>query len=98
MPAEEQKGQPGKEQPGPAAAEKPPVQQESAEQKKPPAQEKPGAGPAPKAEKQTNCPVCNKPIKRLTRYYRDGKFYCAKKCWRTAKEKAKKEKEPSLKK
>jgi len=40
-------------------------------------------------EKQTNCPNCNKQIKRLTRYYRDGIFYCAKKCWRITVEKSK---------
>jgi hypothetical protein len=33
------------------------------------------------AEKQTNCITCNKPIKKLKRYYRDGKFYCNKRCW-----------------
>ncbi|MDD5156103.1 MAG: hypothetical protein PHF11_06460 [Candidatus Omnitrophica bacterium] len=38
--------------------------------------------PAPVVEKQTNCLGCNKPIKKLRRYYRDGKFYCTKKCWR----------------
>ncbi len=37
----------------------------------------------PKAEKQTNCPSCNKLIKKLKRYYRNGKFYCSKRCWRT---------------
>lgn len=35
-------------------------------------------------EKQTNCPACNKPIKKLKRYYRNGKFYCTKKCWKKA--------------
>ena len=39
---------------------------------------------APAAEKQTNCPACGKQIKRLKRYYRNGKFYCTKKCWRKA--------------
>lgn len=48
--------------------------------------------PKPAAEKQTNCLTCNKPIKKLKRYYRDGKFYCNKKCWRKALEKAKEEK------
>ena len=24
---------------------------------------------------------CNKPLKKIKRYYRDGKFYCSKKCW-----------------
>ena len=42
--------------------------------------------PAPQAkatvEKQTNCLACNKPIKKLKRYYRNGKYYCSKKCWR----------------
>lgn len=36
----------------------------------------------PKLEKQTNCLSCNKPIRKLKLYYRDGKFYCNKKCWR----------------
>lgn len=45
----------------------------------------------PQAEKQTNCLACNKPIKKLKRYYRDGKFYCNKKCWRTYTSKPKEE-------
>lgn len=36
----------------------------------------------PKAEKQTNCLACNKPIRKLKHYYRNGKLYCSKKCWR----------------
>lgn len=47
---------------------------------------------APVEEKQTNCLACNKPLKKITRYYRNGKFYCNKKCWRTAVLKAKEEK------
>lgn len=43
----------------------------------------------PKAERQTNCLACNKLIKKLKRYYRDGKFYCSKKCWRAFIEKNK---------
>lgn len=38
----------------------------------------------PAQEKQTNCLACNKPIIKLKHYYRDGKFYCSKKCWRKA--------------
>lgn len=45
----------------------------------------------PKAEKQTNCLGCNKLIKKLKRYYRDGKFYCSKKCWRAFIDKSKTE-------
>ena len=36
---------------------------------------------AAQAEKQTNCPACNKPIKKIKRYYRNAKYYCNKKCW-----------------
>ncbi len=43
----------------------------------------------PQVEKQTNCLACNKPIKKLKRYYRDSKFYCSKKCWSNFKAKAK---------
>lgn len=32
-------------------------------------------------EKQTNCSGCNKPLKKIKSYYRNGKFYCSKKCW-----------------
>ncbi len=45
----------------------------------------------PKAEKQTNCLACNKLIKKLKKYYRNGKFYCSKKCWRAFIEKSKSE-------
>lgn len=49
--------------------------------------------PKPAAvEKQTNCLACNKPIRKLKHYYRDGKFYCSKKCWKAYKEKTKEEK------
>lgn len=50
----------------------------------------PEAKPAPEA--QTNCLSCGKPIKKLKRYYRDGKFYCNKKCWRNFVNKPKEEK------
>lgn len=56
-------------------------------------QAKPQAPQAkPQEEKQTNCLACNKPIKKLKRYYRNGKFYCNKKCWRKATLKPKEEK------
>ncbi len=35
----------------------------------------------PTVEKQTNCLSCNKPLKKIKQYYRNGKFYCSKKCW-----------------
>ena len=46
----------------------------------------------PAEEKQTNCLDCNKPIRKLKRYYRDGKYYCNKKCWRNHIKKSKEEK------
>jgi hypothetical protein len=46
---------------------------------------------APKAEKQTNCLACNKPIKKIRRYYRDGKLYCTKRCWKNYIDKSKSE-------
>jgi len=43
-------------------------------------------------EKQTNCLGCNKPLRKIKSYYRDGKFYCSKKCWlKTKKDKENKE-------
>lgn len=44
-----------------------------------------------KVEIQTNCLNCNKPMKRIKRYYRDGKFYCNKRCWKDYVNKAKKD-------
>jgi hypothetical protein len=49
----------------------------------------PAEQPKPIAEKQTNCLTCNKPIKKISRYYRNGKFYCSKKCWKKYLEKSK---------
>jgi len=69
--------------------------QVTATPEKAPAQDvKPQAEKAkqPAAEKQTNCLGCNKPIRKLKRYYRDGKMYCNKKCWRDYIAKAKTEK------
>ncbi|MCX5705094.1 MAG: hypothetical protein NTZ92_03415 [Candidatus Omnitrophica bacterium] len=45
----------------------------------------------PVVEIQTNCLGCSKPLKKIRRYYRDGKFYCIKRCWRTYLDKSKAE-------
>ena len=42
--------------------------------------------PAQKAA-PTNCVQCNKSIKKIRWYYRDGKYYCTKNCWMTAMKK-----------
>lgn len=51
----------------------------------------PSPNPAPATEKQTNCLGCAKPLKKLKRYYRNGKFYCSKKCWYSFLKKPKEE-------
>ena len=57
------------------------------------AAEQPPQAAKPVVEKQTNCLACNKPIKKIRRYYRDSKYYCTKKCWSDFINKSKEEKE-----
>ena len=45
-----------------------------------------------KIEKAANCASCNKSIKNKRWYYRNGKYYCSKRCWQTA---VKKDKAPA---
>jgi len=45
-----------------------------------------------KKEKPTNCAGCNKSIRKKRWYYRNGKTYCAKRCWQTTEKKKKEEK------
>ena len=51
----------------------------------------------PQEEKQTNCLGCGKPLKKLKIYYRNGKYYCTKKCWLKFKLKEKQQKEQEQK-
>ncbi len=44
-----------------------------------------------KKEEQANCPACGKAIKKVKRYYRNGKYYCNKKCWLKSKTKVSEE-------
>ncbi len=37
--------------------------------------------------KKVNCGKCNKPLKKIKRYYRNGKFWCNKKCFANAAKK-----------
>jgi len=37
-----------------------------------------------KKVKPTNCVKCNKVLIKKNWYYRNGKHYCSKTCWRTA--------------
>jgi len=40
-----------------------------------------------KKERSANCGACNKSIKNKRWYYRNGKYYCTKRCWKTASKK-----------
>ncbi len=49
-----------------------------------------------KAEKPVNCAACKKSIRKKRWYYRDGNYYCTKRCWSTATKKpAKTEEAPA---
>ncbi len=50
-------------------------------------EEKKETAPA-KKEKPANCAGCKKSIKKKRWYYRDGNYYCTKRCWTSAKKKA----------
>jgi hypothetical protein len=71
-----------------APAEAPANEQAKAKsaEAKPAGKEAPAA-PAAKIEKGTNCPVCNKSIKKKW-YYRNGKYFCCKGCFQQDKKKA----------
>jgi len=49
----------------------------------------------PKKEKPANCANCNKSIKNKRWYYRDGKYYCTKRCWKLTLKKEEAPKEAS---
>ena len=42
--------------------------------------------------KSTNCAHCGKLIRRINMYYRNGKYYCGKNCFKKMQEKLAKEK------
>jgi hypothetical protein len=47
-----------------------------------------------KKEKPSNCAGCKKSIKKKRWYYRDGKYYCSKRCFKTTLKKDDKKEEP----
>ena len=50
-----------------------------AEEKKVPEQKKPVEQTA--APEIKTCATCSKPLRKVKRYYRNGKYYCNKNCW-----------------
>ena len=45
-------------------------------------------------ERPTTCACCGKRLSKKQRYYRNGQFFCKKRCWVTEQEKAAKESQP----
>ena len=85
--ADEKKEEPTKEA-------KAPEQKAATESPSPAAQSEPAAAKeekkeaqSAKPEKATNCAGCKKSIKNKRWYYRDGKYYCSKRCWQVANKK-----------
>lgn len=68
--------------PKPAKAEEQKPQEKKPEEKKPQA-EKPKEPPKAQ-ERPKECVVCSKSIEKR-RYYREGKYYCGKGCWKKSK-------------
>jgi len=49
------------------------------------------------SQRPTNCASCNKQFKRKLWYYKNGKFFCTKQCWKNFELKNKKTKEKETK-
>jgi hypothetical protein len=91
-PAETPKAEAAKEAP---KAEAPKAEEPKAEAAKPAEEKK---AEVKKKEKPANCAACNKSIKKKRYYYRNGKHFCTKRCWKTTikkEEKAAEDKNPS---
>ncbi len=71
------------------AASPAPVSEDAAPAK----DEKKTAAPV-KQERPANCAGCKKSIKNKCWYYRNGKYYCTKRCWSTTNKKPAKTEEP----
>ena len=55
------------------------------------------ATPLAAKTKPTNCADCNKPIRKKRWYYRNGKYYCSKRCFKDKVKKESKPEEPKTK-
>ena len=98
---QEEKKPPQELQPKELPKETPKEQAEEQPKEEPKAQEAIPADQAqPKEEKKpegkklyqkvriTNCAKCNKTLKKGNWYYKNGKYFCNKRCWKTAAQKA----------
>lgn len=81
--AAEEKKDTGKEE---LKTEEPKKEEPKKEEAK--AEEKPAEKAKPAAEKPTACAKCGKNLGKKSWYYRNGKYYCNKRCWKLSKEKS----------
>ncbi len=58
------------------------------------AETKTAAPAAVPTEETKNCASCGKPMKKAKRYYRNGKYYCNKNCFKGKGKAAAQSKEP----
>ncbi len=72
-----------------------PAEAKPAEQQAKPAAEIKKEAPVVKKEKPANCASCNKSIKKKRWYYRNGKYFCSKRCWMTTLKKEEKTETPA---
>ena len=49
-----------------------------------PKEESPKESKKPPAEKPSTCAKCGKSLNKKSWYYRNGKYYCNKRCWKAA--------------
>ena len=84
-PAEDPKAEaPKVEAPKPEAPKQEALKAEAAKSDAPKPEEK-------KKEKPSNCAVCNKSIKKTRYYYRNGKYFCTQRCFKTTVKKVSQE-------
>ncbi len=94
----EEKKEEAKQAPeAPKQAEEKPVEAVStgpvAQAAEPAKEEKTVPTPEVKRERPANCEGCKKSIKNKRWYYRNGKYFCTKRCWSTTDKKSAKTQE-----
>ena len=58
-------------------------------------QQETAQAPAVKKEKPSNCGSCKKSIKKKRWYYRNGMYFCSKRCWEATLKKEEKTNSPA---
>ncbi len=94
-PAKEEKP---KEETAPATEEKPKKETKPAPKEEPPKKEDEKPKEKAKQEKATACIKCGKTLSKKSWYYRNSKYYCGKRCWKTEKSELKSQEKEKAKK